>query len=296
MKNFNDIYENVYKKCQRPLERLRIEERNKKIKIIVVIAIVVIFSIIYLSETDLGLYVLLFSIMLSIIILKPGKKYNYLFKENVIKTFVKAYSESLNYDQNKGIRTGLYRDGEFENFDRFNSEDAIWGVLQDNYNINMAEVHTERRDVDEKGRVSYTTLFHGLFVQVEYDKFISGKTKLRRNSAIKLHSSKSRLTMDSGEFEKIYDVYSTDKIITMQIFTADIMEMFLNFKEQNKIVPELTIKGNKLYIRFNTGNLFEANVFKAALDYSTLQRYFNTINFTLEITEKIVKNIKETEI
>jgi hypothetical protein len=160
----------------------------------------------------------------------------------------------------------------------------------------MAEVHTERRDVDEEGRVSYTTLFHGLFAQVEFDKFISGKTNLRRNSVIKLFSSNSRLTMDSGEFEKIYDVYSTDKIITMQIFTADIMQMFIDFKDQNEFVPELTIKGNKLYIRFNTGNMFEANILKSALDYSTLQRYFNTINFTLELTEKIVKNIKETEI
>lgn len=296
MKNFNDIYEEVYKKCQRPLERLRIEEKNKKIRICVFIVIVVIFLNIYFRGCSLGIYALLFSIMLFTILLKPGKKYNYLFKENVIKTFVKAYSENLKYDQNKGIGSIYYREGEFENFDRFSSEDGIWGVLQDIYNINMAEVHTERRDVDEKGRVSYTTLFYGLFAQVEFDKFILGKIKLRRNSMIKLSSSKTRLTMDSGEFEKIYDVYSTDKIITMQIFTADVMQMFLDFKEKNKMIPELTIKGNKLYIRFNTGNLFEANVFKSALDYSTLQRYFNTINFTLEITEKIVKNIKETEI
>ena len=51
-----------------------------------------------------------------------------------------------------------------------------------------------------------------------------------------------------------------------------------------------------MYIRVCTGEVFEAKVFKKALDYDTLLKYYNIINFTLELTEKILKNIKETEI
>ena len=159
----------------------------------------------------------------------------------------------------------------------------------------MSEVHTERESRDEDGHRSYHTVFRGLFAEVESDKFLTDKIKIRKN-AIKLFDSKQRIEMDSGEFEKIYDIYSENKIVAMQLLTADIMQMFIDFKEKNKIVPELTIKGNKLYIRFQTGNTFEANIFKDALDYSTLLKYYNTIEFTLGITEKMLKNISETEI
>lgn len=280
----------------RTFRKIKIKRKKRNIKwlVVIIIANIIINSI--FKEPILGMNCFICSIFLFTKILKPGKEYNFSFKENVINNFVKAYSEKLSYNQNKGIRAMLYNEGEFERFDRFSSEDAIWGTLQDYYNINMAEVKTEKREVDEDGHVTYSTIFHGLFAQVEFDKFISGKIKLRKNSIIKNVLSGNRLEMDSSDFEKLYDVYTSEGIITMQIFTADIMQMFLDFKENNKMVPELTIKGNKLYIRFNTGDIFEAKVFKSSLDYSTLQKYFNTINFTLDITEKILKNIKETEI
>ena len=104
------------------------------------------------------------------------------------------------------------------------------------------------------------------------------------------------MELDSGEFEKLYDVYSTDKIMAMQLLTSDIMQMFIDFKEKYKITPELTLKENKLYIRFQTGNMFEAILTKKALDYTTLLKYYDTIKFTLNITKEFIKNVKETEI
>ena len=106
---------------------------------------------------------------------------------------------------------------------------------------------------------------------------------------------KEKIELDSSEFEKLYDVYSSNKIIAMQILTSDIMQMLIDFKNKNQITPELTLKKDKLYIRFTTGNQFEGSIFKKSMDYKVLKKYYDIINFTLSITEKFLKNISETE-
>ena len=155
----------------------------------------------------------------------------------------------------------------------------------------MSEVHTEMEHREKDGHVTYSTLFHGLFACIEMDAFVKDNIKIRKNS-VKFFDRKERIEMDSGEFEKIYDLYSVNKIYAMQLFTAEILQLFVDFR---KISPEITIKGNKLYIRFETGNIFEANLFKESFDYNTLKKYFSVIRFVIELTDIIHKNIKEPE-
>ena len=135
-----------------------------------------------------------------------------------------------------------------------------------------------------------TIIFHGLFAKVNLDKTINTTTKIRKN---KLIDMKDRLLMDSGEFEKLFDVYSDEKIETMQILTLDTMQKIIDFTDKTKIIPEFTIKENSIYIRFNTGEIFEANVLKSALDYEKLKKYFDILNFIEIITEDIIKNLED---
>ncbi len=293
MKNFNDIYEAIYRKCQNPLEEMRKKTKNG----IIVVSIVSILIGILLSIVT-GYYefmmITIIAITLYVVLSGNRKEYVKYFKENVVKTFVKEYSENLDYDPLKGIDRMEYDKGQFERYDRYHSEDLIYGTLQDEYKICMSEVHTEDESTDSDGDTTYTTLFHGLFASVEFDKVVPTNMRLRKNS-ISLFGNKDKIEMDSGEFEKKYNVYSTDKIIAMQLLTADIMQMLLDFKEKNKLLPEITLTENHLYIRFATGSIFEANILKKSLDYDTLKKYYDTISFTLDITEKFLKNIKDTE-
>ena len=294
MAKFNEMYENIYRECHLPLENMRKQAKNKiiitlAIAVFVAIGLMIIFQnpSVFILPLIIAAFIIAFS--------KKIRRYNSVFKEKVVKTFVKEYSEKLNYEPHKGLASTIYREGEFERFDRYRAEDYISGTLGEFYRIDMSEVHTEEESRDSDGDRTYYTLFHGLFARVEFDKLITEPIKIRKNT-IKIFDRKERIEMDSGEFEKTYDVYSENKIVAMQLLTADIMQMFLDFKAKNGIAPELTIKGNKLYIRFATGDVFEANILKKALDYDTLQKYYNTIEFTLGITEKMVKNITETEI
>lgn len=294
MKNFNEIYENVYRESNTPLE----QARNKATKgimtfIFIITAIGVVLSVI--TKSFLFIYGTFIIIILYIAFSGNRKKYSKLFKEKVIRTFVKEYSSSLEYLPSKGIDELSYVKGEFERPDRFFSEDLITGTLEDGNRISMSEVESEIESRDSDGNVEYLTVFYGLFAEIKLNKTILANIKIRKNS-LTLIKPKDKIEMDSSEFEKIFNVYGTEPIITMQLLTADVMQMLIDFKEQNKFTPEITIKENNMYIRFNTGEVFEANMLKKALDYDTLLKYYNIINFTLELTEKILKNIKETEI
>lgn len=293
MKNFNEIYEKVYKESNDTLEKARNRARNGIICItFIMITIGTILSI--MTKSPFFIFGTFLIIALYMGFSKDNKNYINLFKEKVIKTFVKEYSETLEYIPNLGISKQIYRNGEFENFDTFYSEDLIKGTLDGNYKINMSEVHTEKESKDEDGHTTYYTVFRGLFAEIILDKNVKTKLKIRKDN-ISLFGNKDKIKMDSSEFEKIFNVYSTDKIIAMQLLTSDIMQMFIEFKEENKLTPELTIKDNTLYIRFETGAVFEPKLLKKSLEFDFLLKYYNIINFTLGLTEKMIKNIKETE-
>lgn len=294
MKDFNEIYNAIYRTCNEPMEELRKNSKNSIVRIAILsVAIGILLTI--MTRNPMFIMIAVVVIFFYREFSKGNKEYKNVFKEQIIKTFVKEYSNMLEFKPQQGVSSTIYLDGDFEHFDIYHSEDLITGVLNEKYRIAMSEVHTENESTDSDGGTTYTTLFHGLFAKVELDKMVNTKVKIRRNS-IKLFGKGDKIEMDSSEFEKSFDVYAGNKITAMQLLTADIMQMLLDFKNQNKLTPEITLKGSALYIRFSTGDLFEPKLMKSSLDYETLKKYYDTINFTLNITEKFLKNIEETEL
>ena len=237
-----------------------------------------------------------------ILIGSPQKKYTELYKEKVVKTFIKSYDENLEYNPYGMIPKSIYLSAGFnEAFDRYHSEDLITGNIDD-HEMMIGEVHIEREetDTDSDGHktTSYVTVFQGMFGKVNINNKYNGEIKVHSNKGKlgNLFSGKKRIEMDSTEFEKYFDVYADDKIQAMQVLTSDIMEQMISFIKENKTKFELTIKQNELYIRFKTGQMFEANVFRSSVNFDTLKRMFDIINFTFDITRALVKVTEETEI
>lgn len=296
MKEFNEIYQEIYEKTYPLLKQKRLEVAKRTEIILGIFFIIgIILCIIYKNILYIFSFISIGIICSIVLTAKMRNEYKRIFKEEVIGVFVKQYSDKLDYKYNKGVSSLVYSQAEFEKFDIFHSEDYIYGNLEDGYKLEMSEIHTEYEEIDSEGNIEKGTIFRGLFAKVEFDKVIEDTIKVRRNT-LKLFNNKKRMEMDSGEFEQIYDIYSNGKIVTMQLFTAEIMGKFIDFRNKNKMTPELTLKKNKLYIRFKTGNVFETNLFNRPLNYNILKKYYNIIQFTLEITEMMLKNIKETEI
>lgn len=309
MKSFNDIYEEVYKESNEELEALR-KSKARKSLIFIIIAVVVLVAMVspILGNTKHStfhftvfqiMFPLVIVMMIIIIVTALNKtKFTATFKEKVIAPFIKNIDENLNYYPNKGIASTIYRQGEFEHYDIYSSEDAIEGILDGKYAVRIAEVHTQDESTDSDGDRHTYTLFHGIFGNVECSKNIGTTLKIHSDKGFlgNLFKGKQRVEMDSAEFEKHFDVYGDNKIIAMQILTSDVMAMMIDFRNESKIKYELTIKNNQMYIRFHTGEVFEPQLFKSALDYDMLKKYYDIIDFVFRVSRAINKAIENTEI
>jgi len=303
MKSFNEIYDEIYNKNHEELENLR-KSRARRTAILLVVTLIGVLIIMKVAMSSMNSFIffpwiVVISMMLVIIITATNKgKYTIVFKQKVIEPFVKNIDEGLTYNSQNGINSGVYRQGEFEHFDRYSSEDAIEGTLDGKYQVKMAEVHTEDVSRDSKGRTTTYTLFHGIFGNIECAKNINTKIKIYSDKGIfgNIFKGKTKLEMDSTEFEKYFDINAENKIIAMQILTADVMQMMIEFREQSKIKYELTIKENQMYLRFHTGEVFEPKMFTHALDKDMLKRYYDIIDFIFKVSREINKIIENTEI
>ena len=299
MKNFNDIYEEIYKNSGDELKRLK--NKNRIINIFYIIFIIGCFIIFVLSIIYAKLLMLIsFAGIMMVLIIMQGKqftKYKIQYKEKVIKQFIKGYSDKLEYYPQRGISPREYNSARFDGYyDRYMSEDLIEGTILEDCKITMAEVHTEKEyestDSDGHTTKSYITIFYGLFAKIDLNEFSTLDFKVVKNALFK---NKNRLEMDSGQFEKIYDVVTDDKIGTLRIITSEEMQMLIDFKNANKVVPEISLFGNNLYIRFAIGNVFEPSMFKNDIDYSKLKKNYDMIKFIFKLTEDISRHIIEFE-
>lgn len=83
----------------------------------------------------------------------------------------------------------------------------------------------------------------------------------------------------------------------MQILTADIMEMLLDFLKKYDMNFDVVIKNNIIYLRFHSGDMFEAaSIKKEAFDENTIKKYYDMLEFTYNLSDKLIKLINETEI
>ena len=301
MKDFEEIYENVLGN-KNELEDLRKNYITRILLTVIVSAVLVIACFLFANETIAMIALFIAIVLGAYIIYKPGKEYKMEYKEKVVKTFIKEYDENLEYAPESGISSSTYRMAGFENrFDRYHSEDLITGKI-DGHQIEMSEVHTEEEqestDSDGNTTTTYVTLFYGMFGHIQINNIYNGEMKIHsdKGKLAKLFGDKQRIEMDSSEFEKYFDVYAEDKIQAMQVLTSDIIEEMIDFRTNHKTKFEITINGNQLYIRFHTGDMFEANLIKSSTNEKTLREVYDIINFTFDITRKFIKISEDTEI
>ena len=297
MKNFDEIYQQIYTESGNELQELKKENMRKNSFLILILIALGIITIMYFNFFTLFIFIIVL-IVLAVKMSKQYGAYKKVYKEKVISRFVKEYSEQLDYIPQRGISSREYQQAGFDGYyDRYHSEDLIQGTILDGCTIKLAEVHTEREeettDSDGNTTTTYVTLFHGLFAQIDLKKLSKLNFRVVKNAL--LFKGKDRMEMDSGEFEKIYDVKTEDQISTLRVLTSEVMQMLIDFKQNNKVAPEVVVDNNFLYIRFGVGNVFEPNIIKNDMDYDNLKKNYDMINFVFNLTEEFSKHIIEFE-
>lgn len=221
-------------------------------------------------------------------------KYRSLYKQTVISNLVEAYSTKLRYDRKVGVLEHEYRSAGFnEIYNKFYSEDLIQCIIDEKFGIRMSDVIIEREDYepDSNGRMQKRSavVFRGLFGVIKPLEVLLPYFEVAKNSYINKYSGK-RIEVDSLEFENHYDLYTDDKIRTMEVFTSDVIDEFNNIREEFKHSIQVKSKNSMLYFRISLPDSFEAPNISGTLDFDLMYKNFKKIDMPISLASKIIEN------
>lgn len=317
MKTFDEIYEELQSGDNNELNIAWQEAQKEKKKAnkiigticlpIDILAIIIFFNIGIKGSSLFFIMPILMPILIinifvfvivNIIFGKKTNEYSKKYKQIVIKKLMNNFYNNLEYFPEKGMPEYIYEKLQYEHYDKYRSDDYFEALINNKNSIQMAEILTEEeetyKDSDGNTKTRTITKFHGLFAKIELDKSINSELKIGQNGWFK---SAKKLTMDSSEFEKYFDVKASNQIIGMQLLTADVMQELVDFENKTNMRFDIYIKQNELYLRFHSRTMFEVgNLKKGALDKELIREYFYMLNFTYNLSNRLIKLVNETEI
>ena len=216
------------------------------------------------------------------------------YKEIIIKNFIENINSNLTYSPNgKNELLNNYLDANFDNrsFNKFVTDDYIIGSNEDGMLIELCNISLENMSARNE---LLDLIYEGIFSTSFLNNRVYDEVTIKTNKV--LFKDTNIVEMDSSEFEKYFDVYSNSNILSMEILTHDIMEELVNFYVKYKIKFEIVIKNNNIYIRFDTGSMFEPNILRKSNDINTLWVYYSILNFVTNFSFKINKLLKDVEV
>ena len=264
MKNFEDLFKEIEEnqEIKKSWQEAREEQKkmNKIRGIIAIITIVLGFGVIILkmnlnSYKEFNAFLIipslffiffvnLIAFVITCLLSKKQNAYKLEFKQVIIKKLISNFYDNLEYYPLKEMPERIYEKPNYnEYYNEYHSEDYFEGQIKNKYYIDMAEVFTEHVEThtDSEGNThtTRTTIFHGLFAKVTSEKSITSELRIVQDKIGKYN--KNRLNMDSSEFEKYFDVITDNKIIAMQLLTADVMEEMIEFENKTNMRFDIVV-------------------------------------------------------
>lgn len=170
------------------------------------------------------------------------------------------------------------------------------------FELYEAELKQRRRS---KNRTYYVTVFRGLMIRIEFPRTVEGVTVITRDKGIfnalegwgrKTFGNKlEKVGLVDPKFEKIFEVYSSDQVMSRYLLTPTFMERLLAL--------EIAVKGKKvraafderqgggeLLIAVETGNLFEpGSLFKPLDDEERVRNLLREIELVTGMLDLMVR-------
>jgi hypothetical protein len=221
------------------------------------------------------------------------------FKEMIIGTLIRKFGKNLVLnpeiiDKQEIIQT--YKNIGYEvyrtNYLYSRIDDVITGNLTSGKQIKMSEAHFEK----SSGKSS-TSIFGGLFIETTLSKNVKDEIRVLLPT-IEVYNLKgfNKVELDNSEFEKLFNVYTTDKITTLQLLTSETLEKLISLRNDYGMNYDFVIKGNKLYIRLETGIMFESGVHRSKLHKEDMLVYYSILNYVDLLITEINKIVDESNI
>ncbi len=234
-----------------------------------------------------------------------SRDYSHEFKDSIIHPLINQIDSSLHYSKNLHIQQGYFERSKLfkKGIDRYSGNDLVQGELE-GVKIRFSDVHAEYESRDSKGRSSWHTIFQGLFIIADFNKYFEGETIVFPDKAEKTFgkligswlqkynlAQEELVKMDDPEFEKHFVVYGTHQIEARYILTHSMMKRLLDFKKRSKVPLHISFVDKQIYLALEYNkDLFEPTVFSSLLEYSLVKEYISTLQLATGIISELKLN------
>ena len=311
MKTVTEIYQEIYPTLEE-MEQKRLEFLAKGRKIIYIgggMAVLIgLVWLVALTQTgDLPHLFLILGILTVIgcsgyYVHQRNKVIN-VYKSVVIPKIISSVDSSYYYNAKRYINESQFKESQlFKKPDRYNGEDYISGRLGKT-DFELSEVHAEYETRDKDGDSSYHTIFKGLFMIADFHKDFQGHTVVIPDKGgegwfgrlVKRSSRKGMeiAKMENADFEKLFDVYTTDQVEARYILSMSMIENIMRLKGAFGSKIHMAFLNSCVYIAIEWKfDILEPNLKKTLLDESTIHDFLDEIWMCLEIIEDLDLNTR----
>ncbi len=241
----------------------------------IIIPLLLIFWMPTLTDKDAVLFPIVLLVSgASYAIYHPISRYKANVKAKVFPDIISFLGEFSYRPECKGRIKAFEPTGLVPNFDKEQSEDEIQGFYK-GVEVDFFETELKKRTRDSKGRTKYTTVFDGVFISLSFNKNFSGRTVIHNDGGTignwfkKTFSDLEQVALEDPEFEKIFEVYSSDQIEARYLLTPAFMQRLKNLVDnfggskleccfyQNMLVIKMRVRENL----FEPGSIFKPEDF-----------------------------------
>lgn len=219
------------------------------------------------------------------------------YKKEVITKVLQSFCEDAAFIPEQGINENVFINSNlFISPDRYHTEDLIKGRVGKTV-FRCAEVHAEEKktSVNSKGqtRTYWVDIFKGFIFIADFHKDFQGQTTVVRNSLLKWNFSGSRVKLENPDFEKLFDVYSTNQIEARYLLSPSMMEQLVALdREMNKSI-KISFRNSSILIAIpESKDHFEASIWKSISNLNQLKSDFSTIHKLVAIVDNLNLNTR----
>lgn len=235
-----------------------------------------------------------------------------LYKSTLVKKILNNYDSSLIYDINLGINENDYRLAGFKDSNSYQfyssrksslkgnsiiasgrlndslevyiSDNAVRGKISDKdyiiANVALFNKRDNARNINFNGPVAILDLNKNVDFNLSV---IDNRLKINDDNYVEI---------DNPSFEQYYDVFTTDKVKTMQLLTPSLTTKILDLLKKYNFYFEIKIIHNKIYLRFYTDEFLCFNLRKIEDQAINLVMNINIINGIKDIFSELLKEIE----
>ncbi len=292
--------------------RLLLIEKTRKRVLGLIFSSFVTGAILFLSikSHNSQLSIILWAALLLILVVSAISSYLKLkkqFKSKIIEELVKLIGPTWHFDHETHLNENrIFVSNIFDEhkIDRVTGDDYMEGVIN-GVSFKASEIKIEQR-VQTNKKTKFTTIFRGLFMEVELPKIPKTETYIFSDMTEQvigkwlgdmiqgLNFGRGELVkLENPDFEKSFRVHSDDQVQARVLLTPLYMEKLLKLKSKIKYDFHLAYHGGSLYIAVNMRNeLLEPKLMSNMGTFAAVREAYNHLILPELFIETLVSEPK----